>query len=155
MTMKTTGHKAYNIIRVLETLRTISDDASVSRYHARLVPLSVKASGTRPMTYYHDNTITLRLENFDKHVRVNIPNPLNGDVIAQLLVSASDGDNVYIGTRQQAIFNLGNLDKSMTDDEIRSLTLDLLHFMTEIKPKPMEKTFKSVKYFPVDYVHAN
>ncbi len=26
--MKTTRHKAYNIIRVLETLRTISDDAS-------------------------------------------------------------------------------------------------------------------------------
>ena len=153
--MKTTRHKSYNIIRVLETLRTISDDASVLRYHARLVPLRVKASGTKPMTYYHDSTITLRLENFDKHVRVNIPFTNDGDVIALLFASTSDGDNVYIGTRQQAIFNLGNLDKSMTDDEIRSLTLDLLHFMTEIKPKPMEKTFKSVKYFLVDYVHAN
>lgn len=153
--MKTTGHKAYNIIRVLETLRTISDDASVLRYHARLVPLKVKASGTKAMTYYHDSTITLRLENFDKHVRINIPYTNDGDVVALLLASTSDGDNVYIGTRQQAIFNLGNLDKSMTDDEIRSLTLDLLHFMTKIEPKPMEKTFKSVKYFPVDYVHGS
>ena len=153
--MKTTGHKAFNIIRVLETLRTISDDASVLRYHARLVPLRVKSSGTKPMTYYHDSTITLRLENFNKHVRVNIPFSHDGDVIAQLFASTSDGDNVFIGTRQQAIFNLGNLDKSMTDKEIRSLTLDLLHFMTEIKPKPMEKTFKSVKYFPVDYVHGS
>lgn len=153
--MKTTGHKAYNIIRVLETLRTISDDASVLRYHARLVPLRVKASGTKAMTYYHDSTITLRLENFDKHVRVNIPYTNDGDVVALLLASTSDGDDVYIGTRQQAIFNLGNLDKSMTDDEIRSLTLDLLHFMTKIEPKPMEKTFKSVKYFPVDYVHGS
>ena len=153
--MKTTGHKAYNIIRVLETLRTISDDASVLRYHARLVPLRVKASGTKPMTYYHDSTITLRLENFDKHVRVNIPLTHDGDVIALLLASTSDGDNVYIGTRQQAIFNLGNLDKSMSDDEIHDLTVDLLHFMTKIEPKPMEKTFKSVKYFPVDYVHGS
>ena len=107
------------------------------------------------MTYYHDSTITLRLENFNKHVRVNIPFSHDGDVIAQLFASTSDGDNVFIGTRQQAIFNLGNLDKSMTDEEIRSLTLDLLHFMTEIKPKSMEKTFKSVKYFPVDYVHGS
>lgn len=152
--MKTTGHKAFNIIRVLETLRTISDDASVLRYHARLVPLRVKASGTKAMTYYHDSTITLRLENFDKHVRVNIPYTNDGDVIALLLASTSDGDNVYIGTRQQAIFNLGNLDKSMSDAEIHDLTIDLLHFMTEIEPKPMEKTFKPVKYFPVTYVHG-
>ena len=115
----------------------------------------MKASGTKAMTYYHDSTITLRLENFDKHVRVNIPYTNDGDVVALLLASTSDGDNVYIGTRQQAIFNLGNLDKSMTDDEIRSLTLDLLHFMTKIEPKPMETTFKSVKYFPVDYVHGS
>lgn len=153
--MKTTGHKAYNIIRVLETLRTISDDASVLRYHARLVPLKAKASGTKPMTYYHDSTITLRLENFNKHVRVNIQPSQDGDVIAQLFVSTSNGDEVFIGTRQQASYSLGNLDKSMTEDEIRSLTLDLLHFMTTIEPKPMEKTFKSVKYFPVDYVHGS
>lgn len=153
--MKTTEHKAFNIIRILETLRTISDDVSVTRYHARLVPLKTKASGTKPIVYYHDSTITLRLENFDKHVRVNIQSSQDGDVIAQLFASTSDSDNVYIGTRQQAIFNLGNLDKSMTEDEIRSLTLDLLHFMTTIEPKPMEKTFKSVKYFPVDYVHGS
>jgi hypothetical protein len=155
MTMKTTGHKAYNIIRVLETLRTITDDVSVTRYHARLVPLTVKASGTKPMTYYHDSTITLRLENFNKHVRVNIPLTHDGDVIAQLFVSTSNGDEVFIGTRQHASYNLGNLDKSLSDDEIHDLTVDLLHFMTELEPKPMEKTFKSVKYFPVDYVHGS
>ena len=139
MTMKTTGHKAYNIIRVLETLRTITDDVSVTRYHARLVPLTVKASGTKPMTYYHDSTITLRLENFNKHVRVNIPLTHDGDVIAQLFVSTSKGDEVFIGTRQSASYNLGNLDKSLSDDEIHDLTVDLLHFMTELEPKPMEK----------------
>lgn len=153
--MKTTGHKAFNIIRVLETLRTISDDVSVTRYHARLVPLKAKASGTKPIVYYHDSTITLRLENFDKHVRVNIQSSQDEDVIAQLFASTSNGDEVFIGTRRQSSYNLGNLDKSMTDEEIRSLTLELLHFMTEIKPNPMEKTFKSVKYFPVDYVHRS
>lgn len=153
--MKTTEHKAFNIIRVLETLRTISDDVSVTRYHARLVPLKAKASGTKPIVYYHDSTITLRLENFDKHVRVNIQPSQDGDVIAQLFVSTSNGDEVFIGTRQQASYSIGNLDKLMSDDEIHDMTVNLLHFMTEIEPKPMEKTFKSVKYFPVDYVHGS
>ncbi len=39
----------------------------------------------------------------------------------------------------------------MTDDET-VVWPDLLHFMTEIKPKPMEN-FQISEIFPVDYVH--
>ncbi len=71
------------------------------------------ASGAKPMTYYHDSTITLRLENFDKHVRVNIPLTNDGDVIALLFASTSDGDNVYIGTLDNKRFSI--LERQIND----------------------------------------